>query len=172
MNNAIAIFGIYLMSPAPAATEPCGELDQSIIRSNVEAILRAPDWRAAAEQIYVLDEYWFTRCVRAREAANRSTVALLARLLQRPATRFAAASLLADVGPNLRYARPEVERALRHQMRIDRRARRTASGLLPGNYQLIASSLNCVLTKIQTGLRDRVLCRAIDSSLGESDPPA
>lgn len=158
MYIIIASLSIHVAGPASV---PCRPIEPAAIESSVSSVLASSDWHEESEEIYSLQDRWLAHCPESRREASRPVVTALARLLRRPGSRLAAASMLVEVGPNLRYVRRDVRAALADQQRLDRRNARSAVGLLPADQGVVAMSLRCLLSKIRTGQRDAVLCSPV-----------
>jgi len=164
---AIASLSFALLTPLqgapPDGDAHCDTVDPRIVEARVAATLATTDERDSSDELDLLQVYWESRCTRDRRAAQALIVEALARLLERRSSRMGAASMLLDVGANLRHARHSLRRALTDVTGRDRFVREASGGLLT-NYALVSTSLRCVLRKIRTGMRDPDLCRFIDRS--------
>jgi len=162
-TTALIISGLILFGlnpvPANAVNVECRPLDEAMIERRVDRILSVPGRDAQTEELSLLASDWKAHCPEARENASGAIVVSLGRLLDRRGSRLTAASLLVDVGPNLRHVRRAIRRALADEKRRDRAALRASFPVIPTTYRIASTSLRCLLNKIRVGTRDAVLCR-------------
>jgi hypothetical protein len=73
--------------------------------------------------------------------------------------------MLADIGRNLRLAKPTLELTLKKQLDKERRLAHDAYPFVPTTADVVSTSLKCALHKAVTGQRSKSLCTYIDSGL-------
>ena len=159
MSLLNALFGVVLSQAVPLASPDCSPLDPYEMTLRVDGVMEARTETAIRDRVVSVFEYWDLRCAAAREAPSPAVVTELARLLSRTESRIAAATMLAEVGSNLRYARGAIIIALNDERRLNREVRRMKLALLPSGYGTTATSLRCILKKSRTGRKDPRLCR-------------
>lgn len=146
------------VTPVSSSNAECMALNERELRSKVGAISRKRGGDVAA-MLAELDVSWRSACLNSRRAASSATVDSLASLLRMPIARLTVADMLLDVSGNLHRAAPEVRTALKNEEARERNYERRAYPFIPTNLHNKSTALRCILSKIETGKVDAVLCR-------------
>jgi hypothetical protein len=157
MSGMLALLGLHLVQ-APTLADNCLPLDDAVLRQHSSQIVSSSPGDEQNRNMALLKQYWQSRCLSDRAGASEAAVKSLARLLGSRRRRFHVARMLADVGPNLRYARRPLETALAAQIKLERRLARAAYPIVPSTGDVVSSSLRCVLEKARTGKLNASVC--------------
>ena len=155
------VIAVTVLSAVAPGAGSCVPVMAEPISSRVDSILASKDVPERSAQIGELAGYWRGHCAASRRTADREVVVSLARLLSDPLARLVASSMLLDIGPNLRFARSALTRALAQQEAREKAQARAAEPFVPTTKNQVSVSLRCVLTKLRSGAVDAKLCRYI-----------
>jgi len=150
------------------AQAPCRAVEGDRIERSVATIVHSQGFEQLGA-IADLQHYWRTRCLEARQAASKSALRSLARLLKVPRARLPLAGLLIDVGPQLSIIQSEVQHAARDQRRLEEAQRRSTSPLLPSTYNVVYDGLLCITMKIRSRRVDKNVCETAIGTNEASD---
>lgn len=157
-----AIMGTVGMLTAFVSQENCQALSESTISRHSAAVRLAQDRRSRFRELSALNQYWRGACQSDKSNSSRNVVRDLSRLFVYPEARLHIARMLIYSGPNLAYAREELNGALVDQIDIEARQARASRYLIPSTGNTVSMALKCLLRKIDTGEIDRDMCLFVD----------
>jgi len=153
----------------PASAHRCAVGSIEVPPARIDAILQEPDVNRQIDLMAGLGNYWMVHCASGRQNARPAVVREIARLLAAPETRFLAATMLVDVGHNLKRVRPDLEVALTDERARHERALRANFPWVPNHHRLTA--LECVERKLLSGEIDQELCGGVLGARGRDGLP-
>ena len=169
---AVILLSLHFSSPSsPQST--CPPIDTRIVHQNVKGVIKNADRYVSNRHLAGLLNYWKAQCKSSRNDASRAVVKDLVSLLDRSASRLAAAQMLSDVGFNLRHASSAIERALNEELSYDASISERSGPyffLRTGDVTTTTDALKCVLHKARSGEWDATLCSDIETVTNSETP--
>jgi len=154
--SILLIFAAFTQSPVETPT--CEHLDARKISLLVKRASDTGYFGEAARPVGDLRMYWVGTCPDDRFNASKRTVKDLSSLLRNGLAREAVANMLLDVGPNLSFARSDVDAAILAQTAHEDALKRASAPIMPEGGIGVASLLRRVRCKIHTGKLDSKFC--------------
>jgi len=150
------MYGLVLL--LSAAHAPCHPVTMPEVSQRVATILANADAPPTFDEPFSdLLHWWFIACRKSKDRIGAAAAPEFAKLLPYFSYTYYTAALLYDIGPRSRTATPAIRAERTRQIGLWREQRKyTITGLSPKTN---VDALGCVLEVIDTGRRERRLCR-------------